>query len=232
VTGTTAEIDRIVREVLAELRAGERELQGPRAKPQAPDQAVCVVAERVVTLAAVEGRLDGAAVVRVRSDAVVTPAVRDELKTRNIRLEVVDGSDGAAADMTRVVAAIANVGGEPGALEAAVRSHLAGIAEVRLAPEAKLTAAVWQIGKAVIEGNSLGVVLTSRPIAAAGLANRIRGVRAAWACDVQSVNEAATTFAANLLTYNPARHATFEQRAMLREFVRRGVPECPAEFER
>ncbi len=44
------------------------------------------LADRVITLETLKGRLDGAQVFVVHPKAVVTPATRDELRSRNIRL--------------------------------------------------------------------------------------------------------------------------------------------------
>jgi len=44
------------------------------------------IADRVVTMRSIEGRLNGVARVVVKRRAVITPAVRDELKQRKIEL--------------------------------------------------------------------------------------------------------------------------------------------------
>jgi hypothetical protein len=44
------------------------------------------LAERVVTMRSVEGRLNGVSRLRVQRRAVITPAVKDELKERKIEI--------------------------------------------------------------------------------------------------------------------------------------------------
>ena len=44
------------------------------------------IAERIVTMRSVEGRLNGVTRIVVKQRAVITPAVRDELKQRRIEL--------------------------------------------------------------------------------------------------------------------------------------------------
>lgn len=74
-------IERIVREVIRRLR--EMETNGSATNPSNEPLAV---EDRVVTLATLQGRLDGVCQLNVRSDAVVTPSVQDELRDRKITL--------------------------------------------------------------------------------------------------------------------------------------------------
>ncbi|MBU4271872.1 MAG: hypothetical protein KKA28_08435, partial [Planctomycetes bacterium] len=101
------DIDRVVREVLAELGAApdgdtkkreegreKREKQGlGTSVPSAADGELAVTS-RVVSINELSGRLDSVRRVVVSRRAVVTPAVRDELLRRGIALEYVDPSDG------------------------------------------------------------------------------------------------------------------------------------------
>jgi hypothetical protein len=78
-------VERIVREVLRRLEAsGER--VGDNGDASATEPRELVIAERVVTLERIAGRLGGVRRVVVRSRAVVTPSVRDELRDRKIEL--------------------------------------------------------------------------------------------------------------------------------------------------
>ncbi len=240
---TATDIDRIVSQVLAELRAGgTAAANGKPAASRVPAATIApaaaakdvrriAVADRVVTLAAIEGRLNGATVVTVRRDAVVTPSVRDELKARNIHLEYADGAQGVASASLPLIVGLADLADDPGALMKTLPNHVTGMARVEWLHDRHLPALVRKIGQAVAAQEALGLVLSSRPAAAAGLANRLAGVRAAWACSLTAVREAVATFAPNVIAYNPRQHATFEQRAMLREYIRHGVQPCPAEWE-
>jgi len=77
-TFTEQDVERIVVEVIRRLG-----LLGS-SKPLAANE--LTLAERVVTMRSIEGRLNGVARLVVASRAVVTPAVRDELNERQIEL--------------------------------------------------------------------------------------------------------------------------------------------------
>jgi hypothetical protein len=96
---TAAQIEQIVRVVLQRLRSDAAALQSPtlafssqstvaeaNADVLQPNPGELVVTERVVTLDTLKGRLDGTLAIVVHPKAVVTPAVRDELRARNVRL--------------------------------------------------------------------------------------------------------------------------------------------------
>ena len=85
-------IERIVREVIRRLR--EMETGNHRQSPVAATSSreaenVCTltIEKHVVTLATLEGRLDGVERLLVPNNAVVTPSVHDELRDRNIALD-------------------------------------------------------------------------------------------------------------------------------------------------
>jgi len=70
------DIDRIVREIVNRLRDEIAVL--PTAE--------FVLDARVVTMEEVRGKLEGVQQLKLRSHAIVTPSVRDELSDRNITL--------------------------------------------------------------------------------------------------------------------------------------------------
>jgi hypothetical protein len=79
-TFTEEQFERIVAEVI-------RRLKGESPAPAAGTSGrKLVLTERVVTLRSVEGKLAGVSQIAVSSKAVVTPAVKDELKHRQIAL--------------------------------------------------------------------------------------------------------------------------------------------------
>ncbi len=91
---TAAQIEDIVRVVLQRLQS---DVVAPPATQTAPAQRTATepvktnpgevhIADRVVTLETLKGRLDGTQTVVIHPKAVVTPATRDELRSRNIRL--------------------------------------------------------------------------------------------------------------------------------------------------
>jgi hypothetical protein len=236
VNDAAAEIERIVQKVLAELRATDAAANGGSELPAAPqaredENPRCVIADRVVTLATLEGRLDGASIVVVPRGAVITPAARDALKLRNARLEFADASHGEAKKVIELIVGIADVPDDVGAATKTIQDHLAGMASVQAMQQTDLTMLAGRMAEWIQSRPSLGIVLTRRPAAAVCLANRHRGLRAVWANTPKALAEAMNTIAPNVMTYNPADHAAAAQRSMLREFVSAGVRACPKEFD-
>ena len=86
-TFNEADVERIVVEVIRRLRA----MPGVDAGVNRRDHAApvghdLVLTERVITLRTIDGRLSGVQRLLVPPKAVVTPAVKDELKNQKIEL--------------------------------------------------------------------------------------------------------------------------------------------------
>ena len=82
-TLSAKQLEWIVGEVIRRLRAEPTLAAG---NGSAAAGGALALNDRLVTLTTLRGRLDGVRSVRVPSGAVVTPAVRDELKQRGIEL--------------------------------------------------------------------------------------------------------------------------------------------------
>ncbi|QDV21983.1 hypothetical protein [Aureliella helgolandensis] len=85
---TAAQIDIIVRTVIERVRsmsAGAAQDPLPNA-PSTVSSSTLELAHSLVTLESLRGRLDGIQTVQVPPQAVVTPAVQDELRQRNVQL--------------------------------------------------------------------------------------------------------------------------------------------------
>lgn len=87
-TYSEQEIERIVVEVIRRLGLLDQEQRHSKTKANEvdPEHHALSIGDRVVTLRSIEGRLAGVSRVVVPARAVVTPAVRDELKQRQIKL--------------------------------------------------------------------------------------------------------------------------------------------------
>lgn len=83
---TEADVERIVVEVIRRLRAMENPLDPVAHDRNVPVGHELVLTERVITMRTVEGRLGGVQRLLVPAKAVVTPAVRDELRKHKIEL--------------------------------------------------------------------------------------------------------------------------------------------------
>lgn len=244
----TINIEQVVREVLAELGVTpmaatcgcqKAENEKPKAEPgngaltpnldsPAPPPGDLVVNARVVTMTEVTGRLAGTRRLVVSRDAIVTPAVRDELIRRGINLSYSDGANGQEEGQS-VCLAIVTTGTDfdPAALAA-------GLAREGLTVEHTsvdcLIAATEQLAAAVAKNNTLGVLLTRHTAAGLCLANRLQRVRAITGIDAPSVATAAAAVGANVLVADPLAGPFFQLRQLMAEFGRRGVRACPEPF--
>ena len=102
-TTSDLDIDAIVREVLRRLEQhaaaarngsdAQARFNEPLTKPATAPAKELIITDRVVTLATLHKRLAGVQQVVVGQRAVVTPAVRDELRQRGIALHRAELSD-------------------------------------------------------------------------------------------------------------------------------------------
>jgi hypothetical protein len=247
-----AEIERVVREVLAELGVApggtvpsrtefhsvqpRNEATGRSETPSHEDgrgetpshgggNGQLVLDCRVVTMSHLAGRLDAVKLVVVSPQAIVTPAVRDELYRRNIVL-----SSGSAAktqpDGARLVTIIAGRF-DPTALVTALRNN--GVPTEAETMDC-LIAATARLATEVKKPNTRGLLLTRHTAAALCLANRHRNVRAILGPDAAAVAVAAAAVGANVLVADPTAAGFSQLKQAVLEFYRGGPRECPAVF--
>lgn len=209
------DIDRVVREVLVQLGL-------------APDAGAAggqlVLNCRVVTLAEVEGRLEAVRRLVVPPRAVVTPAVRDELRRRNVTLVYDTPAPAQAAAHLRLVLVTAGKRLDPTPLVRALRGE--GIRLDQHRSEC-LIAATDQLAAEMAEPDTLGLLLTRETAAGLCLANRLRGIRAVSGTDAGAVSAAVASVGANLLVVDPAAGSPFQLKQMVTEFCRGGARQCP-----
>ena len=237
------EIERIVREVLAGLASGATvAAEAPRAPvaltgagPSTGEAAGLtseaplaggdvVVTARLVTLDHISNRLGTARRLVVPAHAIVTPAVCDELRRRNVAL-VRDGADEARPQAAiRLVLVAARTRQEPTALVAALAQE--GTA-VQGHTSDCLIAATDQLAGEVVKPATLGLLWTGHAAAGLCLANRHPGVRAVLATDVPGTIAAMAALGANVLVLSPASGTAFQQKQIVSDFCRGGVRVCP-----
>jgi len=227
------DIDRIVREVLAELArapegAATAEKSDAPARSGPPTDGELVISCRVVTLSEVADRLDATRRLVVPPKAVITPAVRDELQRRNITIEFADADAKRPAGSLRVVLIAAGQGIDPTPLVAALRREGLNLEEET---SDCLIAATDRLAAEVSKPDTLGVLLTRHTAAALCLANRHRGVRAVSGSDARAVSTAAASVGANLLVLDPAAGSLPQLKQIVGEFTRGGVRPCPEVFQ-
>lgn len=234
-SSSTIDIELVVREVLAQLKAAPQESV---AKPQAavasaPSEQITTaqpftltVAAHVVTMNDVAGHLDSIRRVVVSREAIVTPAVRDELLRRGIALECAKSPNGAPVAI-RLSLMTARIDFDPTTLMAAL-----GREGFQVTPSSSdcLIAASDQLATEIRQGDTLGVLLTRYAPAGLCLANRLPGVRAIGGIDAPAVAAASAAVGANLLVVDPRAGTFFQLKQAITEFARGGVRPCPEVF--
>jgi len=229
-------VDAIVRQVLEQL--GAPPAAGAKAAPsgtaaqsqkiargngQARPGGELLLSGRVVSVGDLEGRLGNAKAVVVERGAVVTPAAKDLLKTKNVALAF-RSSAGGSQKRHALVVGQADTDYEPAELMRALAHEAASIE--RLA-KTGLSGVVREMCEQVSKGGQLGLLFTGKPTVALCLANRHRGVRAATASDARQVGQAVTEVGVNLLIVEPEGRSSFELMKMVGEFLRGGERCCP-----
>lgn len=219
-------IDRIVRQVIAELENVGR-IANPSHKTAPKKQDTLVIDCQVVTLSEISGRLGNIRRVTVPPRAVVTPAVRDELRRRNVSLEFALPEPNDSIGRVRLVAVTAGKRFDPAALIRHLEKERIDVENRR---SDCLIAATGLLASEVNGPDTLGLLLARETAAALCLANRHRGVRAVSATDAPAVSAAKATVGANLLVINPAAITFHQLKQLVTEFCSGGARDCPEVF--
>ncbi len=243
---TIADIERIVREVLADLglslqpacagtpaedaaEAKEAEqTPGRDAQPLPPARPAgdMVITDRVVTLAGVGDQLGAARRLVVRPRAVVTPAVRDELRRRNITL-VVEEPEESAPGAGRVALTVLGPRIDPAPLvDELTRLGMT----VDLQRFDCLIRATNDMAARLASAAAAGVLLCNYGAVAMCLANRHKGVRAVLATDESRTASDIVSVGANMVVAEPRRMAPDAMQRILTAFCRQGPGKCPEEL--
>jgi len=181
-------IERIVAEVLRRLR----EADGADGKRSVHGDPVLRLANSVISLTTIEGKLDKVKQLIVPPKAVVTPSVRDELKRHNIKL--VREIPVRTAQTTRQIL-LANLTNRD--MARTIRQLNRDVVTLH---RQELKSTVAEMARQ-LASDSVGIVISDAPEQAVWLANRHDNVRAFVGHDEQSVLRAAR-WNANLLSMN------------------------------
>lgn len=207
------DIDEIVRQVVAQLRSAPTTTANESKTPEqrattaiannGSDAVQLEITERLVTLATLEHRLTGIRHVVLARGAVLTPSVRDVFRERKITVSYAAGAK--ATTTVAIVLGVAELDETASAKAAAAFVESLsrdGVVIERIATTG-LANVVNELADHAARGGRPTVLLTSRPEAAACLANRFAGVRAVGGRDTGAVRLAMAEVAANLLTFDP-----------------------------
>lgn len=205
--------ERIVREVLARLQpnivaAGNGASHENQEQPTTSDR--LEIAERVVTVSTLVGRVAGKRTIIVLPHAVVTPAARDFLRELGLTIERQSQRVQQAQLGLRRVVGVAETSYEPAAMLAGLRGQ-----EFEQVARVGLVGVVDEIVDRVARGGAVGLIFTDQADAVLCLANRSAGVRAVLARSAAAVRQARGTIAANLLVVEPKSKSVFELRQIV-----------------
>ena len=229
-TTATKDIERIVREVMAQLGAASQSVAAPApaaaslAIPPAVRDGDVFVDARVVTLESIAGRLQGAKQLMVPARALVTPSVRDELRRKGVALVRGSAATGVRKELVRVVLVVGRTSHDPAA---AVQMLSREGIDVQTETADCMIAAADKLAAAVASGQALGLLWTRHVAVGLCLANRHAGVRAILASGVSATAAAVSAVGANVLVVDPAAGTAYEKKQVLRDFCLGGIRECP-----
>ncbi len=248
-TASTEDIQRIVREVMAQLGAASPAVDaatpaGPadvsRADLPSGRDGDLFVDSRVVTLESIAGRLQGARRLMVPPGALVTPSVRDELRRRGVALVRGSGAACVRKELPRVLLVVGRarptthkwVPGRPDPADdhaSMVPVQLLDQEGIDVETETSecMIAATDKLAAAVAPGQALGLLWTRHTAAGLCLANRHAGVRAVLATGVSATAAAVSAVGANVLVVDPTTGTAYEKKQILRDFCLGGIRECP-----
>jgi hypothetical protein len=227
------DVERIVREVLAQLGVAPAAAEpppapAPPAQTPAPRTDELVLTGRVITMEAVAERLNAVRRVVVPRRAIVTPAVQDELRRRNVALVHAAETKGKKADRPRLVLVAARTRRDPAALVRAMADQGVG---VESHSSDCLIKATDQLAGELAKPNTLGLLWTRHTALGLCLANRHPGVRCVLAGDVASTAAAVAAVGANLLMLDPASGTPYQHKQIVGDFCLGGVRPCPEDLK-
>jgi hypothetical protein len=234
----TLDIEGVVREVLAELGLApngdaaapeQANVVSSRSNDEPDESRELVLTGRVVTLGEIEGRLDGVCRMTVPTRSVVTPAVRDELRQRDILLTFASasGETVATGNDTKLVVVAVGTSFDPESL-----SEMLGSEGVEVTTEQCncLIRATDQLGHGLAQPDTLGMLVTKHTAAGLCLANRHPGVRAVLGLDAATTASGIAAVGANLLVVDPGNTGPFQLKQLASQFCRGGPAVCPEVF--
>ena len=240
--------DTIVREVVRQLRAmtqtmtvstekehGSQSLPGNSIRPTQEKVAESVVklGVQVVTLAEIEGQLEGVKEVVIGPHAILTPAVRDVFSQQQITVTRTTLETASASQLQLLIAG-PPVNEKSSANGRYLENYWQQIQHLGINSQqvtgADLAAIVPEMASLLASGTRLGVLLTIETAVAHCLANRHRGVRAILATKEDAIRRDTRAVGANLLVVSPHGLSPFQVGNMVSQFYHQGIQPCPEEY--
>jgi hypothetical protein len=247
---TAAELQQLVARITAEVvrrvsastqaqvaAAPPRDATGARAEPSAstvPREPPVpsaptghLLAEKVITLAIVSKLPADLTLVTVRHNAVLTPSAREWLADHRVGVQRAAIAAGGAAIVAASPAFLVGGCDLPGRTVGQAAAVVRAVPNAQQLPSTGLSSLVTAFADAASRSGSRGLLLSSRPAAAALIANRTRAVRAVAATDVREALTLAEECRATLLVVNPARFSPGSLQRLAVEFAKQEQPDLP-----
>ncbi len=193
---TPSQIEQIVGEVVRRLKeqtkASEKGATAGSSSSVGAENEL-VLGESVITLQSVDGRLAGNKRLVVRPRAIVTPAVRDELKKYQVALE---RRANASSQMGQVRLLV--VAADKAAEVDLAKANLPGAERIESQATTSLAGIVREVSRHITSRQLPAMLVASEPFAAVVEANKLDGVRAALVTNAEQVAQASIEANANL----------------------------------
>jgi hypothetical protein len=196
--------------IVAEVVRRLQNLSGGREPPESTS-----LPDKVITLETLRNHTGPQ--LTVTSKAIITPAARDELKKRGMKLIRVNITSTNHTHTTASLLA-ANLGADyqPKSLAQLAASYGATIEQH---PATSLAAVIADHAERVVRESQKALWFTSTPAHAVCLANRHAGVWAVQGFDEATLAEAFKTTSANVLVIDPKGKSQYTLKRMLEKFV-------------
>jgi hypothetical protein len=256
-TQISLDIERVVREVIAELQhAPMMEVSKPVLPSSEPSSSSSsgtstivtmsqpgakmptsspsgngqlVLSARLVTMADIDSRLKGIRQVVVNPQAVVTPAVCDALRLRNITLSRALPAKNISVSSLKLIVVAARTKMDPKSLANTLKNE--GV-NVECRSTDCILDATDRLTVALAKGDTLGLLLTPHTAAAMCLANRLSVVRAVLGGNTSNIEADLNAVGANLLIIDPKNISLFKLCRIAGEYYRGGMRTCPEVFRK
>lgn len=203
---TEDELERIVREVVRRLIAERNRNDGVIASPSSGVPATLRIHDPVISMQTLEGKLEGIKDLLVTRSAVVTPLVRDELNTREIRLR----RDKNSTSTSHVSLKVVRCGEMDAQRLVNTLDDVLDDSQVESLEQAR------DVLSHCVNGQTFGVLLTPSPEAAVCIINRDSSLHAFVGVSESNVRRARITMAANVIVL--ADHNVVTQRRLINVF--------------
>ncbi len=192
------------------------------------------LSERLVTTATLTGRLRGMTACRAPVGAIVTPAARDLLRERRVKLEFATPAEAPKKHVKkhRLILAIIGSTLDAGPLAAALACprrflEVTTNSDLLTAVEAVIGAVRPTSAPTASAPTASAIVLTSEAAAAVCLVNRAPGMRAAQAASARDVAAAIRSLGPNVLIVDPTGRSYWELLQITKTFAAAGASRCP-----